>query len=177
MMLFDDPAKSPYLQPPIMVSGGGGAVSTASDYLRFCRMLLNGGTLDGVQILSPKTIAADDAQPSARRQGFAGVVALALQRGDFQWRRLRTRLRGHARHDEARCFPAASATISGAAPRRHISGSIRREELITIFMTQLMPSTTYDDSPRAAHAGLLGVHRGQSLIEFAAGAAPCGSEY
>ena len=38
------------------VSGGGGLVSTAADYLRFCRMLLNGGALDGVRILSPKTI-------------------------------------------------------------------------------------------------------------------------
>ncbi len=38
-------------------SGGGGLVSTASDYLRFCQMLLNGGELDGVRILSPKTVA------------------------------------------------------------------------------------------------------------------------
>ena len=37
-------------------SGGGGLVSTARDYLRFCQMLLNGGELDGVRILSPKTI-------------------------------------------------------------------------------------------------------------------------
>jgi CubicO group peptidase (beta-lactamase class C family) len=38
-------------------SGGGGAVSTAGDYLRFCQMLLNGGELDGVRLLAPKTIA------------------------------------------------------------------------------------------------------------------------
>jgi CubicO group peptidase (beta-lactamase class C family) len=38
-------------------SGGGGMVSTAHDYMRFCRMMLHGGTLDGVQILSPKTAA------------------------------------------------------------------------------------------------------------------------
>ena len=37
-------------------SGGGGLASTLADYNRFCRMLLNGGALDGVQILSPKTI-------------------------------------------------------------------------------------------------------------------------
>lgn len=37
-------------------SGGGGLASTMADYNRFCRMLLNGGALDGVQILSPKTI-------------------------------------------------------------------------------------------------------------------------
>jgi CubicO group peptidase (beta-lactamase class C family) len=38
-------------------SGGGGAVSTAADYLRFCQMLLNGGELNGVRLLAPKTVA------------------------------------------------------------------------------------------------------------------------
>src|SRR5262249_60113208 len=38
-------------------SGGGGLTSTASDYLRFCQTLLNGGELDGVRIVSPKTVA------------------------------------------------------------------------------------------------------------------------
>lgn len=43
-------------EPPGMLSGGGGLVSTASDYMRFCLMMLHGGELDGVRILSPKTI-------------------------------------------------------------------------------------------------------------------------
>ena len=43
-------------KPPPRYSGGGGAVSTADDYLRFAQMLLNGGELDGVRILSPKTV-------------------------------------------------------------------------------------------------------------------------
>jgi CubicO group peptidase (beta-lactamase class C family) len=38
-------------------SGGGGMVSTASDYARFLQMLLNGGTLDGKHLLGPKTVA------------------------------------------------------------------------------------------------------------------------
>ena len=37
-------------------SGGAGLASTAGDYLRFCQMLLNGGVLDGVRLLSPKTV-------------------------------------------------------------------------------------------------------------------------
>ena len=37
-------------------SGGGGIVSTAADFLRFCQMLLNGGELDGVRILKPETV-------------------------------------------------------------------------------------------------------------------------
>jgi CubicO group peptidase (beta-lactamase class C family) len=41
---------------PALSSGGGGLVSTATDYMRFCQMLLNGGQLDGVRILSPLTV-------------------------------------------------------------------------------------------------------------------------
>jgi CubicO group peptidase (beta-lactamase class C family) len=58
LILQDDALTSTYFaQPPRLEGGGTGLVSTAHDYLRFCRMLLNGGTLDGVQILSPKTVA------------------------------------------------------------------------------------------------------------------------
>ena len=42
--------------PPNFESGGGGLVSTASDYARFLQMLLNGGTFDGRRVLSRKTI-------------------------------------------------------------------------------------------------------------------------
>ena len=55
------PAMSDRLQDftkvPAMDSGGGGSVSTANDYARFCQMILNGGELDGARILSAKAIA------------------------------------------------------------------------------------------------------------------------
>lgn len=41
---------------PRLLSGGGGLVSTAGDYLRFCQMLLNGGELEGRRILGRKTV-------------------------------------------------------------------------------------------------------------------------
>jgi CubicO group peptidase (beta-lactamase class C family) len=41
---------------PALSSGGGGLVSTATDYMRFCQMLLNGGQLDGVRLLSPLSV-------------------------------------------------------------------------------------------------------------------------
>ncbi|MEA2887087.1 MAG: methyl acetate hydrolase, partial [Bradyrhizobium sp.] len=47
-------------QPPLTIAspiGGGGLASTAEDYGRFVRMLLNGGTLDGARVLSPETVA------------------------------------------------------------------------------------------------------------------------
>lgn len=43
-------------KPTTLFSGGGGLVSTAADYLRFCQMVLNGGELDGVRVLSPATV-------------------------------------------------------------------------------------------------------------------------
>jgi CubicO group peptidase (beta-lactamase class C family) len=43
-------------RPPDFLSGGGGLVSSAADYLRFTRMLLGGGELDGVRLLSPRTL-------------------------------------------------------------------------------------------------------------------------
>ncbi|MBI5382990.1 MAG: beta-lactamase family protein [Opitutae bacterium] len=50
-------AKSDYIQGPRKCfSGGAGLLSTASDYGRFLQMLLNGGELDGVRLLSPKTV-------------------------------------------------------------------------------------------------------------------------
>ncbi|THF83565.1 beta-lactamase family protein [Deinococcus sp. KSM4-11] len=55
-VLYDPRATSPYLAPPHFVSGGGGLVSTAADYLRFCRMLLRGGELDGARLVGPKTL-------------------------------------------------------------------------------------------------------------------------
>ncbi len=54
---------------PAFLSGGGGMVSTAPDYLRFAQMLLNGGELDGVRILARKTVAlmsSDHLPPGVR---------------------------------------------------------------------------------------------------------------
>jgi CubicO group peptidase (beta-lactamase class C family) len=87
LKLQDDARESTYAMPPKLESGGGGLVSTAHDYLRFCRMMLNGGAIDGVRILSPKTTAlfslnylpegreiADLALPGMfSESGYAGV--------------------------------------------------------------------------------------------------------
>jgi hypothetical protein len=62
-------------KPTKLFSGGGGLASTAADYLRFCQMLLDGGELDGVRILSPATIKrmTTNALPSNIR--FAGYAS------------------------------------------------------------------------------------------------------
>lgn len=57
VVLQDDPATSRFLRPPDFVSGGGGLVGTLDDYMTFCRMLLNGGALNGHRFLAPATLA------------------------------------------------------------------------------------------------------------------------
>jgi CubicO group peptidase (beta-lactamase class C family) len=60
------------LEKPVMESGGGGLVSTTMDYARFCQMLLNGGTLDGLRIVGRKTLelmASDHLDASVKIQG------------------------------------------------------------------------------------------------------------
>ena len=49
-------ADYPYHGPKTLHSGGAGLLSTASDYARFCQMILNGGALDGVRLLSRKSV-------------------------------------------------------------------------------------------------------------------------
>ncbi len=56
LLLIDDPRESSFGVPRLIASGGGGLVSTAPDYMRFCRMMLNRGALDGVRLLGRKTV-------------------------------------------------------------------------------------------------------------------------
>src|SRR5579871_1941569 len=66
---------------PRLLSGGGGMLSTAGDYARFCQMLLNGGELDGVRILAPKSVAlmtSDQLPPGTERH-----TPVAISGGPF----------------------------------------------------------------------------------------------
>src|SRR5262249_46568663 len=56
LTVIDDPRTSRYRTHRKYLSGGGGLVSTARDYARFCQMLLNGGELYGVRLLRPETV-------------------------------------------------------------------------------------------------------------------------
>ncbi len=142
MMLFDDPAKSPYLEPPTLFSGGGGMVSTVGDYLRFCRMLLNGGKLDGAQLLSPKTIQLMTLNhlpggkdlPAMSRSLFSEVTYNGVGFGlgfAVTLDTTRTMLPGSVGDYS---WGGAASTYFWIDPQ---------EELIAIFMTQLMPPSTY----------------------------------
>ena len=140
LKLQDDARESIYANPPKLESGGGGLVSTAHDYLRFCRMMLNGGTLDGVQILSPKTTAlfslnylpegreiADMALPGMfSESGYAGV-GFSLGCG-VNVDVAKTRLPGSLGEY---FWGGAAATAFWIDPK---------EELTVVFMTQVIGS-------------------------------------
>ena len=140
LTLQDDPATSSFLSPPSFISGGGGLCSTSADYLTFCRALLNGGELDGVRLIGPKTLAlitsnhlpGDRTLPELSRSlfseatyhgiGFGLGVSVTLDpartlipgsRGEYAW-------------------GGAATTSFWIDPA---------EELIAIFMTQVLPST------------------------------------
>jgi CubicO group peptidase (beta-lactamase class C family) len=72
-------------KPTTMFSGGGGLVSTAADYLRFCQMLLNGGELDGVRILALATVrrmTTNSLPPGIRIANSGGYVG---RQGGATW--------------------------------------------------------------------------------------------
>ena len=134
---------SEFREPPRAPSGGGGLVGTAGDYLRFCEMLRRGGELGGVRLLGPKTLAlmrmnhlpdgktlAELAPPGmfseAAYQGMGFGLGFAVVT------------------DAARYGVAASLgeySWGGMASTAFWIDPV--EEVCVVFMTQLMPSSTY----------------------------------
>jgi CubicO group peptidase (beta-lactamase class C family) len=143
LRLQDDPETSRYLRPPAFLSGGGGLVSTAADYLRFCRMLSNGGELDGVRLLGRKTL-----ELMTRNHLPDGRDLSDLSVGIFS----ETRYEGVG-------F-GLGFSVSVDPVKSQVLGSVGEyawggaastafwidpsEELIVIFMTQFMPSHTFN---------------------------------
>ncbi len=142
MALYDDPAKSAYLEMPNLISGGGGLVSTARDYLKFCRMLINGGTLDGAQFLSPKTIAlmtmnhlpGNADLPTLSRSLFSEAAYNGVGFG----------LGFSVMMEPAKAMiPGTPGEFSWGGAASTAFWIDPKEELIAIFLTQLIPSTFY----------------------------------
>ena len=142
MALQDDPATSPFLKPAQFVSGGGGLVSSAEDYLKFCRMLIGGGAVDRGRLLSPKTVAF----MTANHLPGGGTLA-GLSRSMFS----------ESTNDGVGFGLGVAITVDpvrtllpGTAGDFYWGGMAStyfwvdpREELIVIFMTQLLPSSAY----------------------------------
>jgi CubicO group peptidase (beta-lactamase class C family) len=94
LSVIDDVATSDRIRPDIVPSGGGGLVSSISDYYRFMLMLANGGELEGICILKPDTattmttnqLGANMGGPrfTARGYGF-GVGVQGTDAPRFGW--------------------------------------------------------------------------------------------
>lgn len=143
MKLQDEPQNSRYLKPPSFISGGGGLVSTAADYLRFCRMLLNGGVLDDTRLLSPKTLELMTANhlPGGKELPDLSISLFS----EASYAGVGFGLGFAVTTDPAR-------TLVPGTPGDFFWGGMAgtyfwidpREQLIVIFMTQLMQSTVYN---------------------------------
>jgi CubicO group peptidase (beta-lactamase class C family) len=142
--LTDDPADSPYARPKTWCSGGGGLVSTAADYFRFAEMLRRGGELDGKRILGPRTIAymATNHLPDGR-----DLASLAPP-GSFS----ETRYEGvgfglgaYVVVDPVRAQVTTSVGEYGWGGLASTAFWVNpAEDLVVVFLTQLIPSTTFD---------------------------------
>ncbi len=142
LVLQDDPRKSSYLAPPSLVSGGGGLVSTASDYLRFCQMLLNGGELDGARIVSPKTI---ELMGQNHLPGGRDIATLSKSMfSEATYAGLGFGLGFSTTIDPAATLiPSSRGDLSWGGMASTAFWVDPRESLAVILMTQLMPSSAY----------------------------------
>jgi CubicO group peptidase (beta-lactamase class C family) len=142
LTLQDDPATSSFLSPPSFISGGGGLCSTVADYLTFCRALLGGGELGGIRLLGPKTLKL---MTSNHLPG--GVDLPAMSRSLFSeaaYNGIGFGLGFAVTMNPAQTLiPGSPGEFSwgGAATTSFFIDPA--EELITIFMTQVLPSSAY----------------------------------
>jgi CubicO group peptidase (beta-lactamase class C family) len=142
LTLQDDPAKSSFLSPPSLISGGGGLCSTAADYLTFCRALLNGGELGGVRLLGPKTLALMTANHLPGGMDLPGLSRSLFSEATYNG--IGFGLGFSVTMNPAQTLIAGSAgeyAWGGAATTSFFIDPA--EELITIFMTQVLPSSAY----------------------------------
>jgi CubicO group peptidase (beta-lactamase class C family) len=142
IQIQDDAPTSGFLQPPGFISGGGGLVSTAHDYLRFATMLLNGGTADGKRYISRKTL---DLMTANHLPGGSSIAAMSKS------------LFSEAAYEGigfglgfATTMNAAQTLMPGSDGDFFWGGAAStffwidpQEDLVGIFMTQLIPSSTY----------------------------------
>ena len=143
MKLFDKPgADSLWAKGWKFESGGGGLSSTLHDYHRFCRMLLNGGALDGLQIISPKTLALMTANHLPGGQDLSQMSKSLFSEAEMA---------GTGFGLGFASIIDSAATMTVCSNGEFFWGGMYStaffvdpvEDIIMVFMTQLMPSSTY----------------------------------
>ena len=127
---------------PRLLSGGGGLVGSADDYLRFSYMLRNRGELDGVRLLSPRTLKlmTSNHLPGGRTLNEMGQSSFAEVAMEGM---------GFGLGFSVLVNPAANTTLGSAGLFAWGgAGSTAfwvdpAEDVVVVFMTQLLPSSTY----------------------------------
>lgn len=134
--------ESGWAHPRKFESGGGGLASTLADYHRFCLMLLNGGALDGEQIISPKTLEL----MTANHLPGGGDLT---QHSKSLFSEAENAGIGFGLGFACNIDPAAT-TLAGSKGEFYWGGMYSTaflidpvEHITMVFMTQLMPSSTY----------------------------------
>ena len=142
LKLLDDPEQSQYRECTFF-SGGGGLLSTAPDYFRFTAMLRNRGELDGVRLLGRKTLElmTTNHLPGGReltelaQAGMFTETAYAGVGFGLGFSVMQSPVRAHILGTPGEyAWGGAASTAFWIDPA---------EDLIVIFMTQLMPSSSY----------------------------------
>ncbi|MCG7201046.1 beta-lactamase family protein [Marinobacter pelagius] len=142
MKLQDDPDRSRFLKPPRFLSGGGGLVSTIDDYHSFAQALCQGGEYRGQRIIGRKTLEF------MRRNHLPGNQDLpALSVGAFS----ETPYEGSGfglgfsvKTDVAKSLTNGSEGEFGWGGLASTNFFVDpQEDMVMIFMTQLMPSSSY----------------------------------
>ena len=140
--LFDDPQNSPWFAPPKLESGGGGLAGTANDYLRFCRMLLNKGELDGVRLLSPKTVQLMTANHLPGLQEIADLSPAADAFNESGYRGVGFGLGVAVTLDPARVgIPGTPGEFAWGGMASTAFFVDPKEDMAVVFMTQAIVDT------------------------------------
>ncbi|MDE2452367.1 MAG: beta-lactamase family protein [Burkholderiales bacterium] len=131
-----------FREPTNAPSGGGGLVSTAADYMRFCEAMRNGGALGDVRLLGPKTVQL---MRSNHLPGGRDLADLSVSLfSEAPYRGVGFGLGFAVTTDVARTGVAGSLGEywwGGAASTAFWIDPV--EELCVVFLTQFMPSTIY----------------------------------
>jgi CubicO group peptidase (beta-lactamase class C family) len=131
-----------FLQPPNAPSGGGGLVSTAADYMRFCELLRQGGAAGDVRLLGPKTLQLMRAN---HLPGGADLADLSVSMfSEATYKGVGFGLGFAMTTNVAKTQVAGSPGEywwGGAASTAFWVDPV--EDLCVVFMTQFMPSSMY----------------------------------
>jgi CubicO group peptidase (beta-lactamase class C family) len=142
LKLIDDPERTTYLKQPTFFSGGGGLTGTTADYLRFCEMLRCGGELDGARILGPRTIELMHRNHLAGGKDLSRMAIGAFSETAYEGVGFGLGFAMTLGQVEAGGLGGGQYYWGGAAST--IFWVDPKEDLVVVFMTQLMPSATFN---------------------------------